>query len=302
MQTEQKLNADFAIQEQLHFESHDSGVVMAVIDNQYGKAMVSIYGGHIVSYQPKGQVEDVFFLSEQAEYGAGKAIRGGTPICWPWFADDTSGFGRPAHGFARRLLWQVAATLTHDDGSTTIQLKLTSDETTLAVWAHAFELTMEITVGASLTLALTTKNVGEKSMEISQALHTYFNISDAAAISIKDLDNVPYLNKLKDFSQEQEDGNVTVHGEIDRVYFDVPKTVRLFDKGYQREIVINGEGSNTTVVWNPGPETIKSLSDIPATTYQSFICIETANAAKDLITLEQGQSHCLKADYLVKSR
>lgn len=302
MQTEQKLNADFAIQEQLHFESHDSGVVMAVIDNQYGKAMVSIYGGHIVSYQPKGQVEDVFFLSEQAEYGAGKAIRGGTPICWPWFADDTSGFGRPAHGFARRLLWQVAATLTHDDGSTTIQLKLTSDETTLAVWAHAFELTMEITVGASLTLALTTKNVGEKSMEISQALHTYFNISDAAAISIKDLDNVPYLNKLKDFSQEQEDGNVTVQGEIDRIYFDVPKTARLFDKGYQREIVINGEGSNTTVVWNPGPETIKSLSDIPATTYQSFICIETANAAKDLITLEQGQSHCLKADYLVKSR
>jgi len=302
MQTEQKLNADFAIQEQLHFESHDSGVVMAVIDNQYGKAMVSIYGGHIVSYQPKGQAEDVFFLSEQAEYGAGKAIRGGTPICWPWFADDTSGFGRPAHGFARRLLWQVAATLTHDDGSTTIQLKLTSDETTLAVWAHAFELTMEITVGASLTLALTTKNVGEKPMEISQALHTYFNISDAAAISIKDLDNVPYLNKLKDFSQEQEDGNVTVQGEIDRIYFDVPKTARLFDKGYQREIVINGEGSNTTVVWNPGPETIKSLSDIPATTYQSFICIETANAAKDLITLEQGQSHCLKADYLVKSR
>ena len=302
MQTEQKLNADFAIQEQLHFESHDSGVVMAVIDNQYGKAMVSIYGGHIVSYQPKGQVEDVFFLSEQAEYGAGKAIRGGTPICWPWFADDTSGLGRPAHGFARRLLWQVATTLTHDDGSTTIQLKLTSDEITLAVWAHAFELTMEITVGASLTLALTTKNVGEKSMEISQALHTYFNISDAAAISIKDLDNVPYLNKLKDFSQEQEDGNVTVQGEIDRIYFDVPKTARLFDKGYQREIVINGEGSNTTVVWNPGPETIKSLSDIPATTYQSFICIETANAAKDLITLEQGQSHCLKADYLVKSR
>ena len=302
MQTEQKLNADFAIQEQLHFESHDSGVVMAVIDNQYGKAMVSIYGGHIVSYQPKGQAEDVFFLSEQAEYGAGKAIRGGTPICWPWFADDTSGFGRPAHGFARRLLWQVAATLTHDDGSTTIQLKLTSDETTLAVWAHAFELTMEITVGASLTLALTTKNVGEKPMEISQALHTYFNISDAAAISIKDLDNVPYLNKLKDFSQEQEDGNVTVQGEIDRIYFDVPKTARLFDKGYQREIVINGEGSNTTVVWNPGPETIKSLSDIPATTYQSFICIETANAGKDLITLEQGQSHCLKADYLVKSR
>ena len=302
MQTEQKLNADFAIQEQLHFESHGSGVVMAVIDNQYGKAMVSNYGGHIVSYQPKGQAENVFFLSEQSEYGAGKAIRGGTPICWPWFADDTSGLGRPAHGFARRLLWQVATTLTHDDGSTTIQLKLTSDEITLAVWAHAFELTMEITVGASLTLALTTKNIGEKPMEISQALHTYFNISDTAAISIQDLDNVPYLNKLKDFSQEQEDGNVTVHGEIDRVYFDVPKTVRLFDKGYQREIVINCEGSNTTVVWNPGPETIKSLSDIPATSHQSFICIETANAAKDLITLEQGQSHCLKAEYLVKSR
>ena len=302
MQTEHELNTEFALQQQLHFEAHASGIVMAVIDNQYGKAVISTYGGHIVSYLPKGETEDVFFLSEKAEYGKGKAIRGGTPVCWPWFADDTSGFGRPAHGFARRLLWQVMATQAHDDGSTTIQLGLMSDETTLAVWPHAFELMMEITVGESLTLALTTKNVGEKAMEISQALHTYFNISDTTKISIQDLDNVPYLNKLKDFSQEQEDEEITVQGEIDRIYFDVPKTVRLFDEGFGREIVIDGQGSNTTVVWNPGPETIKSLSDMIANAYQAFICIETANAAKDLITLEQGQSHCLKARYQVKKR
>lgn len=300
MQTEKILNTEFGISGQIHFETNASGIVMAMIDNEYAKAVISTYGAHIVSYYPEGEGEDVFFLSDEALFGEGKAIRGGTPICWPWFAKDESGFGRPPHGFARNQQWQVSATRTMDDGGAMIQLVLNYTEGSLAVWPYPFQLMLEIVIGKVLTLNLTTKNIGEKTMMISQALHTYFNVSDTAKMSIQGLDGITYLNKLTGFSECTQQGDLKVEGEIDRVYINVPETVTLRDNGFGRDIIISGKGSNTTVVWNPGPETIKLFSDLSNSAYHEFICIETANAMRDLIRLKEGESHQLTAVYQVK--
>jgi glucose-6-phosphate 1-epimerase len=302
MPTHKVLNTEFAIQDQLHFETNASGIVMAVIENQYAKMVISTYGAHIVSYLPKGETEDVFYLSELAVFGEGKAIRGGIPICWPWFADDKSGYGRPAHGFARNVQWVVLATGEEANGNTTIQLGLNHTDNSLAVWPHPFELVLDIVVGEALTITLTTKNISKKPVTINQAFHTYFNVSDIEEIEIQGLDNVAYLNKLTAFSECKQHGNITVQGEIDRVYTDVPKTITLCDKHYGRDIVISGQGSNTTVVWNPGPETIKPFKDLPNSDYQSFICIETANALHDIVTLAEGESHSLTANYQVNKQ
>jgi glucose-6-phosphate 1-epimerase len=300
MQTEQSLNTEFAIKDQLGFETHASGIVTTVIENRFARVVISTYGAHIVSYCPKGETEDVFFLSEQAVFGGGKAIRGGIPICWPWFADDTSGLGRQAHGFARNGQWTVLATKGNEDGSTQIQLGLTQTDESLALWPHPFELVFDIVVGEALTLSLTTKNIDEQAITINQALHTYFNTSDIEQIEVQGLDTVTYLNKLTAFSECLQHGEVTVQGEIDRVYVDVPKTIILNDKGYGRDIVITGQGSNSTVVWNPGPETIKPFADLPDSACKAFICIETANALDDLVTIKPGESHRLTASYQVR--
>lgn len=300
MTTEQTLNADFAIPKQLRFETHASGIVMAVIENQYASATVSLYGGQILSFLPEGETEDVFFLSDSALFGQGKAIRGGSPICWPWFGDDYSGYGRPAHGFARNIPWQVIASCTNEDGSTGIRLGLNDTQESLAVWPYAFSLVLDIVVAKTLTLTLRTKNTGNKPFTISQALHTYFNVSHIDNIAIQGLDNVNYLDKVAGFSAFTQQGDVTVEGEFDRIYTYVPKTITLKDTGFGREIEIHSQGSNSTVIWNPGQETIKRLIDLPDKAYPSFLCIETANAANDVIRLEEGHSHCLTAVYQVK--
>ena len=300
MSTKQELNTEFAILDQLQFEAHGSGIVMAVINNRYAKTIISTYGGHLVSYCPKGEVEDVLFLSENEVLGGGKAIRGGTPICWPWFATDKSGFGRPPHGFARNVQWEVLKTSTADDGSTAIQLGLNHTEGSLAVWPHSFQLVLEVVVGKVLTMNLTTTNVGQKAMSISQALHTYFNVSDIEGVSVHGLNGVSYQDKLTNFSISKQQGDIKIQGEIDRIYLDVPETVRLKDTGYGRDILITGQGNKTTVVWNPGPETIKSLADLDNTACQGFICIETANAADDIVLLGEGECHTITAIYQVE--
>lgn len=301
IQSEQQLNDTFAIDGQLTFDSHESGVVIANISNQYGTASLSVYGAHILSYLPKGETEDVFFVSERANYGQGKAIRGGIPICWPWFAaDDESEQSRQAHGFARNHTWQVTRTAQLDDGSTAISLMLKQSEDTLELWPYEFELAFEVVLGESLSMQLTTHNTSISDVVITQALHSYFNLSDVNTVELSDLDQKHYLDKLTQFSEKTQSGRVSVSGEIDRVYLSPPETVVLSDPGFKREIVMTSAGNHTLVVWNPGPETIKSLRDVDEAAYQNFLCVETANAVVDKILVEPNQTYSLGVSYQVK--
>ena len=300
MQSEYELNKKFSINDQLHFVQKSSGIIVAEITSQFSRVTISTYGAQVLSYLPEGEVEDVLFLSEKAIYGEGKAIRGGIPVCWPCFSDDDSGFDLPAHGFARNQVWQVIATKLSEDGSVTISLALGHTDATMAIWPYEFSLVLEVVINDSLEIVLTTKNLSQESFTITQALHTYFNIRDIDDIEIVGLGKLQYLDKLTDFSEKPQQGHVQVAGEIDRVYLTPPPTVNLTKTGFARDIVITSAGTETLVVWNPGKEITSLLSDVDATAYKNFICIETANAVVDKVLIDAGGHYSISAKYHVK--
>jgi len=295
--THKHLNEQFGIDQHLRFELESEGFVMATLSNKFGSAKVSIYGGQVVSYLPEGAKEDIFFLSEKNSYSAGKAIRGGIPICWPWFGDDFSGYGRPSHGFARNQHWQVHDSGINDDGGIYLSLLLTDTESSLGVWPYPFNLLLTVSLTDSLGVVLSTTNTGDKPFKISQALHSYVKVSDISSIVVEGLEGKHYLDKLDGFSEKIQNENVIVTQEIDRIYQDAPKQLLMKDSGCDSNLEITSAGSKTTVIWNPWQDTITNFPDLEKNNFRDFICIETANAANDMVNLAAGESHTMTASY-----
>jgi len=298
MQNIDTLNGQFGIKGQLQF-IEDSGFIMVDINNKHAKARISTYAGQVISFQPHTQQNDLIFLSENAVYQTGKAIRGGAPICWPWFGDDTSGYGRPSHGFMRNQQWQVMASNLDLNGITTLVLGASSTDETKAVWPYDFNLILEIKVGKSLELKLTTLNTGNEELTITQAFHTYFKISDVAQITVSGLDGKKYLDKLEGFSESLQTGDVTVSEEIDRVFQAVDNDIYLIDKGFDRKITFSVTGCKTTVIWNPWTTVSSRMTDLDNDDYRRFVCVETANTAKDSVTIAAGKEHSLSVSYAI---
>ena len=181
----EQLNTDYGIAGQLKFVEGKGGFPFIEINNAMAKAEISLYGGQVLSYQPITESEDLMFCSEKAYYKEGKAIKGGIPLCWPWFGADPEGAGRPNHGFARNSFWTVLGTEITSDKETKVKLGLSATDDTKKVWSYAFNLKLEITVGNTLTLELSTQNTGEEGFSITQAFHTYFNIGDINQVQVR---------------------------------------------------------------------------------------------------------------------
>jgi len=292
MQNYTQLNQQFGIRDQLQFSQDDNGFVMINITNQCAKARISTYAGQIISYQPNGEAEDLFFLSDKALYQQGKSIRGGVPICWPWFGDDTSGFDKPSHGFVRNQQWQVLSTETLEDGRTSVTLATTETDLTRQLWHYEFNLELNIIIGSTLEMTLKTKNTGKQFFTITQALHSYFKVSDVSNVLIKGLVGKPYIDKLDSFAIKQQTDDIQICHEIDRIYQKSPKQISLTDSGFNRTITITSYGSDTTVVWNPWSTSIKNIVDLDQESYRNFVCVETANVFTDSLTIiPAGREH-----------
>jgi len=297
MQNKAQLNQQYGIKDQLQFTQDVDGFVMVDISNQYASARISTYAGQVISFLPNNTAEEVLFLSDKVVYKDGKAIRGGIPVCWPWFGDDTSGFGRPSHGFVRNQPWSVLASATLTDGRTSVTLGISDSEGSRTVWPYKFKLELEVIVGQKLEVKLTTKNVGSKVFRISQALHTYFNISDVDNISVSGLDSKNYLDKIDDFNSKPQLGDVLITEETDRIYQNSPEHVALNDSGFSRTINISSSGSKTTVIWNPWSTSVGKIADLDESSFKHFVCVETANAADDTVTIEANNEHTITAVY-----
>lgn len=291
------LNARHGLPGQLRFVAGPGGLPVVHIHNGHAEAQVSVYGGQVLRFRPHEAVSDLLFVSEQATYQTGKAIRGGVPVCWPWFGADPQALGRPNHGLARTRLWSVASTAALPDGATRLTLSLTDTPDTRAVWPHAFELTLEITVGAALRLSLSTRNTGEAPFAITQALHTYLAVSDVAQTTVIGLDGCRYLDKAAGAhgTITQQRGAVRFAGEVDRIYTGAPAELDIVDGASGRTLCISAEGSRTAVVWNPGAALAAGMADLADGDHRRFVCVETANAADEVMTLPPGGEHRLVA-------
>ncbi|MGK7948048.1 MAG: D-hexose-6-phosphate mutarotase [Xenococcaceae cyanobacterium] len=298
----EQLNTDYGIAGQLKFVEGKGGFPFIEINNTMAKALISVYGGQVLSFQPVTEAEDLMFLSEKAYYQAGKAIKGGIPLCWPWFGADPEDNGRSSHGFARNQLWTVLGTEITPGKETRVRLGLVDTEQTRKIWPNSFNLSLIITVGDRLTLELITRNTGEQPFTITQAFHPYFKVGEISQVKVLGLEDTEYLDKVDNFQGKKQTGVITITEEVDRIYTNVPNKLVIEDASFKRAIEITSEGNKTAVVWNPWSELSAKAADLEDSDYQRFICVETVNAAKDIVEISPNNEHRLLANYKIERK
>ena len=313
----------------LLFREGPGGLVFVDVSNRHASASVCLQGGQLTHWQPHGQVHPVLWLSADARYAPGKAIRGGIPVCWPWFGGAgpgcvPPGAAAPAHGFARTHAWQFDAAHPLADGSTLLCLQLADSAATRAFWPAAFALELRIIVGAALEVALTTRNTGSDAVEFTEALHTYFQVGDIGAIAIHGLAGERYFDAAAaaavgsaagpalgpnadspgntDLAPPVTDasgaGSLRFTGEVDRLY-EAKGNCRIDDPVLRRRIYIAKSGSASTVVWNPWQAKAERLGDIAPGAWRGMVCVESGNAGANSVRLAPGASHCLTVQYRI---
>jgi glucose-6-phosphate 1-epimerase len=260
------------------------------IKNNQAEAKIALQGAHIFHYKAKNKPA-LLWLSETSFFKEGKAIRGGIPICFPWFGPHKTDATLPQHGFARTALWKVVLEEEIDENSTHIQLQLTSTKESLELWDYKFDVRLDIMVSSELSVTFTVTNTDTKSFEFTSALHSYFNVSDITNVSVEGLDKSSYIDSLSNKIAIQK-GNLSITEEVDRVYFNASKVTKLHDKS--RNIVLEQQGSNSLVVWNPWIEKAKKMIDMPDDGYKSMLCLETGNIGEDKKILQPNESHILE--------
>lgn len=295
-----QLNAEFGISNQFTIVEGNGGFPVIDISNDQATAKISVYSGQVLSFQPKGEAKDLMFLSKAAYYKPGKAIKGGIPICWPWFGPDPEGKGRASHGFVRNRMWHLLSTEATTSGETKVQLGVSASDETKEIWPHSFELVIEIIIGAQLTVTLTTKNTGDKAFSITQAMHTYMTIGDVNKVSVTGLEGGAYLDKTDGGEAKVQEGAIAISSETDRIYTNVGPEIIVNDEALGRRIKITTSGSSTAIVWNPWTEISANMADLEDDAYQHFICVEAANAADDVIEIAAGSHYQLQATYAIE--
>jgi glucose-6-phosphate 1-epimerase len=294
------LNQKFAIAGQLEFVQDAGGLAIAHINNVHAQSSIALQGAHIMTFQPRGE-QPVIWLSPAAKLAPGKSIRGGVPVCWPWFGAHASESGFPAHGFARTVPWQVVASETLADDSTRVTFELPQSSIPSGQWPHACRVRNIVTIGKALTVELITENTGKAAFVIGEALHTYFSISDVDTVRISGLEGAAYLDKVDNMQRKVQAGAVTIASEVDRLYLNTEAECLIEDAGFKRRIRIAKRGSRSTVVWNPWVEKAAKMGDFGSDTgYRGMVCVESVNAAENVVNIAPGASHSLAVVYSVK--
>jgi len=307
--TEAQAHADplarFAIPGQLSFRVGAGGLTYADIDNHGGRATICLQGAHVVSFRPKSQHTPVVWVSDAAKFAPGKSIRGGAPVCWPWFGAHDSEALFPAHGFARTVDWSVTGTRRRNDAKTEITLQLVDNAQTRAQWPHATRLTLTVVVGEKLEMSLATTNTGNAPVQIGEALHTYLQISDIGTVKVEGLEGCDYHDKVDNFARRKQKGAIGFSGEVDRVYVNTPADCVIEDAGLKRRIRIAKTGSQSTIVWTPWTEKAEKMGDMgrgkSGAGWREMVCVESANAMDNVVTVAPGETHTLAVTYSVEA-
>ncbi|WP_026370490.1 D-hexose-6-phosphate mutarotase [Kallotenue papyrolyticum] len=288
----EQLNQRYAIADHLRFLAGPGGLALAQVRNRHATAHITLQGGQVLSFQPHGQAP-VLFVSRHSRYQPGTPIRGGIPICWPWFGPHPNAADLPAHGFVRLRAWQVSDTAATPDDATQLRLELTDSPDTRRCWPHAFRLGLLITIGPALHVDLRIENTDRQPWLCTGALHSYLRVGDVSRITITGLEAIAYIDKVAQGALRTQVGSIRITEETDRIYLDTPATCTVSDPLLQRRLVIEKRGSLATVVWNPWHDKAQRLPDLGDDEYQQMICVEAANVADHAMQLAPGATHTL---------
>jgi glucose-6-phosphate 1-epimerase len=273
----------------MEIKKFQNGFEYIEIRNNSAYAKIALQGGHLFHYAHNNKSKPIIWLSDESEFQIGTAIRGGIPICWPSFGMNNKNLAQ--HGFARVSIWNLISVKELDSCTTQVVLKLTDTQESLRLWNYKFSLELKITISETLIIEMQTTNLDKKPFTLTQAFHTYFNISNISNISISGLDSKPYLNALNNLKTQQK-GDIKFVSELDRVYQEVDSEIILND--IDKKIKIYNEGSSSVVVWNPWVDKCRKMSFMDANAFKEFVCIESANAFDDYKILDSKKSHILK--------
>ncbi len=286
-----------------HSHSHIQALLYAgrpclQLTTRHGRAILALHGAQLLSWEPTGH-QDVFWLSP-ARGTALAPLRGGVPICWPWFGKQAMPAGAMQHGPVRNWPWEVVCV--HADGREHVSLTLapcravTADDA-LTLFADNLQVTVQIDLGETLVQTLKTHNRGSEPFVLTQALHSYFAVRDATHVRITELAGLQFDDKLTGAARQIQAGPFALERACDRVYQQHTPTpthvYTLEDYAGQRRIHIRTEGSQSLVVWNPGQDQAGRMVDVPGESWRNFLCVEAANAGTDVVTMQPGSHHQL---------
>jgi len=286
----QELNEKFSIPGTIAFNKPENKLIQLTVSNGLADAVICLYGAQILSFRPKNG-PDLLWMSPLSYFESGRAIRGGIPICFPWFGPHKSNTQKPQHGFGRLMSWNVVETAELLTGETVIRLELCSSDATIPFWPHDFCAQLSVLVGKTLEVTLKVANISSLPFDYSCALHTYYNVSAIENISISGLGQTHYLKNDEPGDFIQEDQLLEIHQLEDRHYYNTEATCIIDDPIFKRKVRVEKSGSKVTTVWNPWAENCAKISDMPDDGYKSFVCIEAVNSLDNTIYLNPGESH-----------
>jgi glucose-6-phosphate 1-epimerase len=275
-------------------EEGPGGLLRVAIATSLAQAHIYLHGAHVTHYQPAGH-SPVIFTSEESFYAHDKAIRGGVPVIFPWFGAFPGRADLPQHGFVRSAEWELEAVEKWSDETVQLVFRIAATDATRKLWPHDFVLRHRVTVGRKLEMRLEVENWGSDAFSYEEALHTYLCVRDVRQISVSGLDGAEYYDKTDNFARKTQSGLVTLAKETDSLYVNITSTCVVDDAAGARRLLVEKDGSGSTIVWNPWAEKAAGLKDFGNDEWPKMVCVESANAAENAVKLEPGASHILHA-------
>ncbi|ACZ22120.1 aldose 1-epimerase-like enzyme [Sanguibacter keddieii DSM 10542] len=279
-----------------------AGLEVLTVANAHGTAEVYLQGAHVTAWTPAGE-DPVLWLSSASAFEPGVPVRGGIPICFPWFGARDGHPEAPAHGYARRTVWTLVGA--HDDHETTVlRLALAAPADPALADLSGLDALYEVRVGRTLDVALTVTSTRDVPVRFEEAQHTYLRVLDVEATAVHGLEEVAYLDKTAaagtDPHRTPEGAPLVPSGQVDRVYLGTSGPVQVVDAA--RTVRVTKSSSQSTVVWSPGAEVAAGMRDMGPGEWREMVCVESANVGEHAVVLEPGRPHTLGSSYEVLPR
>src|ERR1700722_11988962 len=290
--TIEELNQLFAISGVVSIGAGNQGLPRVSVQTPSASAEIYLHGAQLTSWRPAG-ADEVTFLSQHSQWEPGRAIRGGIPVCFPWFRNKADDPKAPAHGFVRTKAWQLDSVAKQGD-VVLVSLSTVSEEATRAWWPHDFHLAHYLTIGEELVQELVVSNTGNTSLRFEEALHTYYRVGGAGAVRVQGLDGVAYLDNTDSNRKKEQEGDVVFTRQTDSAYIDPTHAVEIHDPLLRRRIRLAKQNSRTTVVWNPWSTGAQTLKDLGGEEWRAMACVEASNIRDFAVELLPGYRHTMK--------
>ncbi|TFC94868.1 MULTISPECIES: D-hexose-6-phosphate mutarotase [Cryobacterium] len=275
------------------------GLTVVRVAGRGGSAEVYLHGAQVTGFRPAGGLP-LLFLSAASRFEAAAAIRGGVPICFPWFGANAHDPAAPSHGFARLTEWDLVDA--HESGDDVVLVFGLTDtpSTRASAWPHRFEARYTVTVGARLTLTLQVTNLEMDAVTFEEALHTYLRVTDVRVTTVSGLEGIPFVNQVTGLTEPAESTPVDFTAETDRLYLGSRGSATV-EEPNGRRVTIEADRSDSTVIWNPWIAKAAAMGDIGDNEWPGMVCVETANVRRDQVRLDAGQSHTMSVMFEVSA-